>query len=95
MIPQTIKTLRKNHELSQAQLARRLGVTRSSVNAWEMGASVPSIQTIVQLSDFFKVSSDFLLGIPHNRSISVDGLAPDEISILLRLISYFRSRRPA
>ena len=95
MMLQTIKTLRKNFALSQAQLARMLGVTRSSVNAWERGASAPSIQTLVQLSDFFKVSSDFLLGIPRTRSISVDGLAPDEISLLLRMISYFRSKRPA
>jgi len=95
MIPQAIKTLRKSFGLSQAQLARQLGITRSSVNAWEMGVTMPSVQTLVQLSDFFGVSADYLIGVSHGRSISVDGLTPDEISLLLQMISYFRSRQTA
>ena len=45
-----IKTLRENFGLSQAELAGRLDITRSSVNAWEMGISVPSTQYIVELA---------------------------------------------
>jgi len=95
MIPQEIKTLRKSFGLSQAQLARQLGITRSSVNAWEMGVTMPSVQTLVQLSDFFGVSADYLIGVSHDQSISVDGLTPEEISLLLQMISYFRSRQTA
>ena len=53
-----IKTLRENFGLSQAELASRLDITRSSVNAWEMGISVPSTQYIVELAQLFGVSTD-------------------------------------
>ena len=39
MIADNIKRLRENAGLSQAALARKLGVTRASVNAWEMELS--------------------------------------------------------
>lgn len=47
MVCDTIKSLRETAGLSQSALAKRLGVTRSSVNAWEMGLSIPTAQYIV------------------------------------------------
>ena len=60
MVFERIKFLREQKEMTQADLARQLGITRSSVNAWEMGISVPSTQYIVELSGIFKVSTDYL-----------------------------------
>lgn len=51
MIYDRIKQLREQKGLTQAALARMLNVTRSSVNAWEMGISVPSTQSLVQLAE--------------------------------------------
>ena len=51
IIGERIKMLRESHNLSQAALAKRLGITRSSVNAWELGLNVPSTQYIIELSD--------------------------------------------
>ena len=47
MICDRIKQLREQAGYSQAQLAKRLDVTRSSVNAWEMGLSIPTTQYVV------------------------------------------------
>ena len=47
MIAERIKYLRERSGMTQAGLAKVLGITRSSVNAWEMGISVPSTQYIV------------------------------------------------
>ena len=47
MVADRIKTLREENQMTQAELARRLSITRASVNAWEMGISVPSTQYIV------------------------------------------------
>ncbi|MDY4231508.1 MAG: helix-turn-helix transcriptional regulator [Candidatus Faecousia sp.] len=47
MIAERIAALREQRHLTQAELAKRLGVTRSSVNAWELGISVPSTQYLV------------------------------------------------
>ena len=48
MISDKIKILREQKGLTQAALAKKLGITRSSVNAWEMGISVPSTQYVVE-----------------------------------------------
>ena len=74
MVFDRIKFLREQKEMTQADLARQLGITRSSVNAWEMGISVPSTQYIVELSGIFKVSTDYLLGVNETASVSVAGL---------------------
>ena len=50
MIADTIKNLRQQSGLTQSDLAKRLNITRSSVNAWEMGISIPSTQYIVELA---------------------------------------------
>jgi len=62
MIADRIKSLREQQNKTQSELARQLGITRSSVNAWEMGISVPSTQYVVELAHIFKVSTDYLLG---------------------------------
>ena len=59
--------------MTQSDLARKLYVTRSSVNAWEMGVSVPTAAKLVELSLFFHVSADYLLGLtddptPYKRN---------------------------
>ena len=45
-----IKTIRESHNMTQSQLAKQLHITRSAVNGWEMGLSVPSTQCIVELA---------------------------------------------
>ena len=42
MICDIIKTLRESVGVSQSALAKKIGVTRAAVNAWEMGLSVPT-----------------------------------------------------
>ena len=66
MIAERIKQLREQNALTQSALAKQLGITRSSVNAWEMGISVPSTQYLVELAEIFRVSTDYLLGVALN-----------------------------
>lgn len=91
MIADKIKMLREKQNMTQSELARRLGVTRSGVNAWEMGITTPSTQYIVELSLLFKVSTDYLLDMPGTRTIYVDGLSDREIASVVEVVSCFRS----
>ena len=93
IIAEKIKLLRENAGLSQKSLADKLGITRSSVNAWELGISVPSTQYIVELATLFKVSTVYLLNFNNTKAINIDGLSDKEVKIILELITYFRERK--
>ena len=91
MVCEKIKNLRELNQMTQSVLARKLGVTRSSVNAWEMGISTPSTQYLVELAQLFKVSTDYLLGLEQSATVSVDHLAEDEKEIIFALMRKFES----
>lgn len=92
MVSERIKRLREQKRMTQADLAKRLGITRSSVNAWEMGISVPSTQYVVELAELFSVSTDYLLGVDDSVSVSVAGLTDRDIQIVHQLISHLRGK---
>lgn len=89
MIADKIKMLRNANNMTQSELARKLNITRSSVNAWEMGISIPSTTFIVELAQLFRVSTDYLLDLPTHNSIDISELNETEISIVYNLIRYF------
>lgn len=93
MIGDTIKRLREDAGFSQSALAKKLGVTRSAVNAWEMGLSVPTTQYVVDIARLFHVSSDYLLGLTSETTLVLDGLNEEEKRILYSLIDYFNGKR--
>lgn len=93
MIADKIKLLRERQDLTQTELAKRLGITRSGVNAWEMGISVPSTQYLVELALLFKVSTDFLLDLPTTASVSVEGLSDREIAAVTEIINCYREKK--
>lgn len=92
-IAEKVKALREQSGMTQTELAKRLGITRSSVNGWEMGLALPATSTLVDLAKIFHVSTDYLLGLKENVSLRTDNLTPKEISILSNLISCFQEKR--
>lgn len=92
MVADRIKYLREQKGLSQTALAKQLGITRSSVNAWELGISVPSTQYLVEIAYIFKVSTDYLLGIDATATVSVSGLEEQDIQLVHRLIAHLREK---
>lgn len=92
MVAAKIKRLREQRGMTQADLAKRLGITRSSVNAWELGISVPSTQYIVELARLFKVSTDYLLGVVSSATINVSGLTEQDIQVVCGLVEHLREK---
>ncbi|WP_049728779.1 helix-turn-helix domain-containing protein [Dorea sp. D27] len=90
MIAERIKQLRTSCHMTQTSLAKKLNITRSSVNAWEMGLSIPSTTYIVELSQLFQVSTDYLLGLKTNIFLDASSLSEQEIHIVYELIQYFK-----
>lgn len=93
MIADRIKSLREQQNKTQSELARQLGITRSSVNAWEMGISVPSTQYVVELAHIFKVSTDYLLGVDATSSINVAGLNEKDVEVINALVIHLKNRK--
>ena len=62
MLAENIRAFRKERSLTQEQLAEALGVTAGAVYKWEAKLSIPELDLIVQMADFFDISVDVLLG---------------------------------
>ncbi len=61
LLADKIFKLRKEMDISQEELADKLGVSRQSISKWESGMSIPDMNRIIELSRFFSVSTDYLL----------------------------------
>lgn len=57
-----LKELRLENSLTQEQLAKETGLSRSAIEYWELNKRVPSLDAAIVLADFFKVSIDYLAG---------------------------------
>lgn len=77
-----IKEQRNNLGLTQAEIAKELHVTRQTISNWEQGKSYPDLDTLVKISDIYKVSIDFLLKGDKNLKKDLDqGKAYNAFSI--------------
>lgn len=92
MISERIKELRARNNLSQVKLAKALNVSRSTVNAWEMGISMPTIKYVIEMSNLFKVTSDYILGIDNVESISLRGLTKKQVQAIMQIIDCFNAK---
>lgn len=63
-----LKALRKQKNLTQAELSLQLNVDTTLVGKWEIYNTTPSKETLRKLCELFNVSSDYLLGIDDNTS---------------------------
>ena len=92
-VGERITELRNKNNWTQHALARELGVSRSSVNAWEMGISTPSVERIVDISNYFHVTVDYLLGLDDKLSIDISSLSEEAKAAILKVIEIFLEKK--
>lgn len=90
MTAEKIKMLREQRGWTQAELARRLSITRNGVNSWEQGLSMPSPACLVDLAKVFSVSTDYLLGVDSTATVNVTGLSEKDVAVLASLAERLR-----
>ncbi len=66
--------LRTQYGYSQEALAEKLNVSRQAISKWELGTTLPETDKVIAISDFFEVSTDYLLkdNIQLNNNESLD-----------------------
>ena len=60
--PERLKALRQDRNMLQQDLAEQLKVAKSTISGWEVGRNQPDYDILIELSIFFGVSVDYLIG---------------------------------
>ena len=92
MLSERIKALRQKNKMSQVELADKLNVTKQCVSNWENDNILPSVEMLIRLSQFFSVSTDYLLGLEDKRYIEVTGLTEEQIAHVQVIINDIRNK---
>jgi len=64
--------LRKEHNLTQEDLAKKLNISAQAISKWENDLTAPDIDTLIKLSDIFNISLDELLKNEKSHSVIVN-----------------------
>lgn len=93
LLGKKIKELRNKYKYTQTELATLVGVTKSTIAAYENDTRLPSYEVLIKLSHIFKVSLDYLMLDRQMDSVNIDGLNSEQIGAIQNLISYYRNSR--
>lgn len=87
-----IKRLRESREWSQAELARRSGVTKSAISTYELDMRTPSADVVCAFAKVFGVTADYLLGISERRTVEVEGLSEHDEALIRELVASLKDK---
>lgn len=85
-IADRIRYLRDKCGMTQSYLAKKLGISRSAVNSWEMGLSLPSLANIVEMTKIFNVRADYILGLENQVMVDISDLTNEEREVVFKLV---------
>ncbi len=86
MLGDVIKKLRTAHNLNQVQLAGKLNISKQTVSNWENNNILPSIEMLVKISQFFMVSTDYLLELDQREFLEITGLTDEQTAHIKEII---------
>ncbi|MBQ7398887.1 MAG: helix-turn-helix transcriptional regulator [Clostridia bacterium] len=92
-IGEKIGNLRAKTGLTQTDLAKLLGISRSSVNFWEMSLSSPSVANIIEMSKIFNVPTDYFLSENDKELIDITGLTFEQKELIYKMVALFKKEQ--
>ena len=90
LIGRRIKELRTKYKFTQTELAEKVGVTKSTIAAYENDSRQPSYEVLIKMANVFKVSTDSLLLERSGAILEVNGLNAEQLEVIDNLIKHFR-----
>ncbi|MCJ7855926.1 helix-turn-helix domain-containing protein [Lachnospiraceae bacterium NSJ-143] len=92
MFGDRFKELRISNCYTQEYMAEKLHVAFQTISNWENGKAVPSVETAIQIADFFGVGLDLLFGIGTHTTVDVTGLSQEQIIAVQKIITLFKAQ---
>lgn len=93
-----LKSLLTDNNITQAELAQKIGYTQKAVSKWVCGQSEPTETAIKNVADFFELPADYLLGRTDDGGNVVISKIPPTVPALSaneqKLLKNFRAMRP-
>ena len=87
-----IRELRIKYNLTQAELAKQVGVSKATVTAYEGDLRQPSYDVLIKLANVFKVSIDSLVLNRSESVLDVSDLEPEQINKVQGIIKYLKEQ---
>lgn len=81
-----LKELRTNKNLTQAQVAQYVGVTRAVISAYETDIRQPSYDVLIRLALLYGVTTDYLLCVESKRYLDISGLTEREAASVCEMV---------
>lgn len=91
MFSERLKKLRKEHNLTQEQLGKKINVSKAAVSGYETGIRNPDTETLKCIASTFNVTVDYLLDRNDNRHMNSDGLTSKEDKDIKKRIDAMRA----
>lgn len=87
-----LKELRKSCNLTRSQVAKRIGVSESTIGMYESGNRQPTLENLRKLAHLYKTTTDYLLDCETSDSetLSLFGLYEEEKRLIRSLVKYFQ-----
>ena len=97
---QRLKQLRRDRHLTQAQVAKRIGVTAAMVSSYETDIRLPSYEVMVRLADLFGVTVDYLLcrtderltAKEDKRFLDISDLSEEEAALVCGMVELLKKK---
>lgn len=84
-----LKKLRKSRNLTQKELGEHIGLSKAVVSKYENGMGYPKFDILIQIAQYFGVSTDYLLGVETGKKIDVSMLTDSQTEAVRQIISEF------
>lgn len=88
-----LKELRKDRNLTQAQVAELVGVTRAVISAYENALREPSNGILIRLALLYGVTTDYLLCVESKRYLDISGLSEREAAAVCEMVNVFMENK--
>ena len=90
-----IRQLRCQRNLSQIELARQVGVSKSVISSYENNVHFPPYDVLLKIARLFDVSTDYLLNASRDQVINVDGLTDTQINAITAIVNELKGANRA